>query len=77
MTAYIVKLECGVWLAPWSGDPGRTTQRKLAKRFSNKWAANAALARAQSYRPFEQAAVVAAELTLTVPDDAVVSMVSD
>jgi hypothetical protein len=30
---WVVQLYDGVWIAPWSGDPGRTTKKENAKRF--------------------------------------------
>lgn len=48
---WIVELEKGVWLAPVSGDPGRTLVPAHAKRFSSLKAAEAAIRRAQKLRP--------------------------
>tara|TARA_R110000868_G_scaffold129642_2_gene338720 strand:+ start:1571 stop:1759 length:189 start_codon:yes stop_codon:yes gene_type:complete len=52
MTEFIVQLEAGVWLAPWSGDPGRTLVEASAKRFDSFGAANTALGKARRFRPF-------------------------
>jgi hypothetical protein len=54
----LVQLEPGVYLAPWSGDPGRTTRRSNATRFSDHAAAASALAKARRYRAFIKAGVV-------------------
>jgi len=54
---YIVELECGVWLAPWGGDPGRTLVKENAREFHTKSDANNGLTQARMYRPFEKAKV--------------------
>lgn len=54
---YIVNLEFEVWIAPWDGDPGRTTRRDLAKRFDSMKRAEHALAAAREYREFPRAYV--------------------
>jgi hypothetical protein len=56
-TMYIVKLEKGVWLAPWDGDPGRTLKKENAKEFKLKSDANHALIQARMYRPFNDAEI--------------------
>lgn len=49
---YIVSLYNGnQFLAPWSGDPGRTCLRQSAKRYRSKHAAGCALRRAKSVFP--------------------------
>lgn len=57
---YIVELEPGkVWLAPWPGDPGRTTNRPHAKQWEKASAAQRALELARRFgRPFAAARVV-------------------
>jgi len=50
---YIVELETGVWLAPWDGDPGRTTVKENAKRFDERLDALRAGEDAWKYRPFQ------------------------
>lgn len=45
---YIVKIEDGVWLAPWDGDPGRTLVRNSAKHFKTEDVAKKALGKAKS-----------------------------
>jgi hypothetical protein len=56
---WIVELEAGVWIAPWGGDPGRTTVESSAKRFKDQAAAYIALANARLWRgrPFAGARV--------------------
>lgn len=49
---YIVELEPGVWLAPWDGDPGRTTVKENAKVFDVSYLAKHAGEEAQKYRSF-------------------------
>jgi hypothetical protein len=49
---FIVELETGVWLAPWDGDPGRTTVKENAKRFDTRYFAGRAGEDAQEYRSF-------------------------
>ena len=56
-TYYIVQLEHEVWLAPWHGDPGRTTAIENAQRFPSRKAAEDALTVAREYRPFREAFV--------------------
>jgi len=48
-------LKKGVWIAPWTGDPGRTTKIENAKEFNNRSTAWRAIERAQKIRPFENA----------------------
>ena len=54
---YIVKLEDGVWLAPWDGDPGRTLKEKSAKKFTTQAAAHKAIAKALRFREFKNPTV--------------------
>lgn len=54
---YIVKLEDGVWLAPWDGDPGRTLNEKSAKKFTTQAAAHKAIAKALRFREFKSPTV--------------------
>lgn len=56
--SWIVELEPGVWLAEWSGDPGRTTQREYAKEYSSEAAAINARARARRLRKLPNARLV-------------------
>ena len=61
MTRYIVELEPGCWLAPWSSDPGRTMVISAARTFSSAIAAKGFLTRAKranSHRSFANARVV-------------------
>jgi len=55
---YIVELEEKVWIAYWSGDPGRTLCKKHAKVFNTERLAQRALKKAQKYRPFINAKIV-------------------
>lgn len=57
-TKWLVRLEDGVWLSPWEGDPGRTLARHHAERFPTKKQARQALKDARQYRPFAGAKVV-------------------
>jgi len=50
---YIVELEKGVWLAPWSGDPGRTLKMCNAKEFKTRRQTCLAIGRALKYRNFK------------------------
>jgi len=54
---WVVQLESGCWLAPWSGDPGRTCDIKNAQRFDTKVLAEEALIQARMYREFSEAFV--------------------
>lgn len=55
---YIVKLETGVWIAPWDGDPGRTTIEETAKGFLFKKEAQRHLTKARKYRSFPDAEII-------------------
>jgi NTP pyrophosphatase (non-canonical NTP hydrolase) len=55
---YIVKLEEGCWLAPWSGDPGRTCVEKNAMRYRMSDKAARALKRARMFSPFADASII-------------------
>jgi hypothetical protein len=52
-----VQLEADVWLAPWTGDPGRTLVRQTAKRFASITGAKQALVKARHFRPFPHARI--------------------
>ena len=65
MANWIVELEPGVFLAPISGDPGRTLDASNASVYSSHPRARIALRAAQKLRPFEQARVTLAPLPLT------------
>jgi hypothetical protein len=54
---YIVQLERSCWLAPWKGDPGRTTVLTNATRFKSRRLAEQALKQAREYRAFKNAVV--------------------
>ena len=49
---YIVKLEEGVWLAPWEGNPGRTLKIENATKYYIRENAEKALSDALKYRSF-------------------------
>ena len=59
---FIIEIEPETqWLAPWSGDPGRTCIKENAKRYKTKKAAQAALSRAMnrySFRSLEHAKII-------------------
>ena len=55
---YIAELEKGVWIAPWSGDPGRTLKKENAKIFNLKSTSWRAIELAQKIRPFKKAKVI-------------------
>jgi hypothetical protein len=55
---YVAELEPGVFVAPWSGDPGRCLNIGNAKEYKTTAAARAAITRARKYRPFLNAQVV-------------------
>ena len=55
----IVRLEDGVWLAPWSGDPGRTLIKRAARLYATERGAAIALGMARKHRPFKNAVIMA------------------
>lgn len=54
---HIVELEPGVWLADWTGDPGRTLVRANALPFATAEIAEKALRVARQFAPFANAKV--------------------
>ncbi len=52
---YVVELEAGVYRAPWSGDPGRTTCLQSAKVYRSRRGAQIALGMARTCRPYQEA----------------------
>lgn len=54
---WTVKLESGVWVASWDGDPGRTLVEGSARGFDTRAGAEDALKAARSYRPFASAEI--------------------
>lgn len=64
---FVVELDEGVWIAPWSGDPGRTLVRSNARGFATRAAADEALTAARKYRPFRNARVVPAPTSSETP----------
>lgn len=63
MEAYKVALEFSggfptQFIAPWSGDPGRTCLIDSAKKYKSISSATFGLAHARKYRPFKDAKVI-------------------
>lgn len=58
---YIVELQPGVWLAPWTGDPGRTQVKFKARQYDQRSSAKCALTFARKYRAFEDARITSAK----------------
>ena len=56
--SFIVEIEDNCWLAPWSGDPGRTVVEQHAQRFATEHAALMAMVAARTFRPFPSARIV-------------------
>ena len=56
-TKYILELDAGVWAASHSGDPGRTTVKASAKRFSSKRQAERWLSFSRGFRVFATAKI--------------------
>ena len=72
MTHYVVEIEPGCWLAPWSGDPGRTARMDSAKVFDDEAKAKAALARMvrdNTHRTLTRARVVKVTVTVSAVDE--------
>ena len=55
--AYVVEIQPGCWLAPWTGDPGRTEVLSSAKQYETGRAALRALTAARKYRAMPTAKV--------------------
>jgi hypothetical protein len=55
---FVVELEPLVWIAPWEGDPGRTTKFKNAEKFPTVEKAQEALEKAQKYRNFNNSRIM-------------------
>ena len=58
MSGFYIQLERGCWLAPWTGDPGRTMVEASAKRFPSRQSAERALGQARRFRPFSNAVIL-------------------
>lgn len=61
MKRYVVELCDGCWLAPWTGDPGRTLVVESAKQFNDMGVAFAALQKVKKknpHRDFSDAKIV-------------------
>lgn len=54
---FIVELQTGMWIAPWSGDPGRTLVKKTAQKYKTERGAKIALKCARRYSPFKDAKI--------------------
>ena len=57
-TEWVVRFDEGCWLAPWSGDPGRTLVRTSAKRYKSAECGRRALGQARRHRRLHNAVVV-------------------
>jgi len=55
---YIVELEQNTWIAPWEGDPGRTSVIENSKVFPTKRTAEAGLKAARKYCQFRFAKII-------------------
>ena len=62
MTQYIVELQPKCWLAPWSGDPGRTTVINKARKFKKKSSAYRSLANVLDKKDFKDPKVLSVEI---------------
>lgn len=58
---FVVELAPTIYIAEWSGDPGRTLVRKSARRYDTLRGARIALARARRYRAFPDARILVDE----------------
>lgn len=58
---WIIELEKGVWVAPWKGDPGRTLNKEMARKFWRWQDAKTGLTLARKYRPFEHSRILRGE----------------
>lgn len=54
---WVVELCPGCWLAPWSGDPGRTLVVEEAKQYKSERGAKIALGHARRFRSLDKARV--------------------
>lgn len=54
---WVVELCPGCWLAPWSGDPGRTLVVENAKQYKSERGAKIALGHARRFRSLDNARV--------------------
>ena len=60
---FIVELEAGVYVAEWSGDPGRTSDIGSAKVYQTEVAAINGKAQARRYRKFANARIHAVTMS--------------
>ena len=58
MKIFIVEISIGVYLADWSGDPGRTVIINHAKKYETERAAKIAIKKARKYRAFKEAKII-------------------
>lgn len=56
---WVVELEPGVWIAHWTGDPGRTLKIESALFSSSESWAMRELTKARKFRPFPKAEIYA------------------
>ena len=54
---FVVEIFQNCWLAPWTGDPGRTCKIENAKQYSSERGAKIALGIARRYRKLPNARV--------------------
>ena len=64
---FVVELQSGLYLAPWSGDPGRTYDLNIARKYQTERGAKIALGIARKQRPFKNASIV--KLSFNRPED--------
>lgn len=57
MNYWIVRIFEGQWLAPWAGDPGRTSVKGNAKKYPSISSATFALAHARRYCDLKDAVI--------------------
>lgn len=72
MRKYVVEIQPDCWLAPWSGDPGRTCVIDNARTFDTIGKATNALKRMRAQNPERRlvsARVVAVDVTTTIAPD--------
>jgi DnaJ-class molecular chaperone len=56
---YVVELEKGLYLAPWSGDPGRTYNLDISRKYKTEKGAKIALGLTRyTYRSFKDAKII-------------------
>lgn len=58
MTEYLVQLQDDCWIAPWSGDPGRTLSIDHARVFDTPQEAANSLRYAKRFRDFAESKII-------------------